>query len=189
MKRYIDLFAQQINQNKYLIYLNKAKKTGLILLFTFLVILICEAGLWVYFAQQTKSKQDVKKKYNTFIIQNQVFDSKINYFAFKFGLLKQHLNTDANVSYYYGLLSTFLTSINTGAIVSEFSLTNEQSVIFSLNFSTYEQAVAFMSRLESEKLPDYFSSLKLKEFTISNQENSGYVLEFQGTFKKVTNAI
>ena len=188
MKRYIDLFAQQINQNKYLIYLNKAKKTGLILLVIVLVILICEGGLWVYVSQQTKSKQDIKKKYNTFIIQNQVFDSKINYFAFKFALLKQNLNSDANVAYYYGLLNTFLSSINTGATISEFTLDNEQGVIFSLNFSTYEQAVAFMSRLESEKLPDYFASLKLKEFTISNQENSGYVLEFQGTFKKVTNA-
>ena len=188
MKRYIDLFTQQIKQNKYVLYLNKAKRLGTYLLYGLAALIVLEIAAYFYIMQQISAKDAIKKKYNTFIIQNQVFDSKINYFAFKYGLLKQNLATDANISYYYGLLDTFISEIRIDTTISEFSLNNEQVVQFSLSFNNYENAVAFMSRLESEKLPDYFNTLKLREFSIGAQTTDQYILEFEGTFKKVTDA-
>lgn len=188
MKRYIDLFTQQVKQNKYLIFLNKAKKIGLISLISLFTIFLLEAAGYFFLMRQISTKEQVKKKYNTFIVQNNVFDSKINYFAFKYALLRQNLSGDANVSYYYGLLRTFLSTINSEATIVSFSLDNEQLVKFNLSFSTYDQALSFMSQLEKEKLPDYFQSLKLKEFSVTNQEIDNYVLEFEGTIKKVKDA-
>lgn len=188
MKRYIDLFTQQTTQNEYVLYLGKAKKVGIILFFVLFGITILEAGVYFFLIRQIAEKESVTKRYNSFIIQNQVFDSKINYFAFKYGLLKQYLLQDADVTFYYGLLRTFLSETNSSAKIADFSLNNEQFVQFSLSFTTYDQAVDFMSQIESEKLPDYFDSLKLKEFTISSKETDAYILQFEGTFKKVTNA-
>lgn len=188
MKRYIDLFTQQVKQNKTLIFLKQAKKNGFILLGCLLGIGLLETAAYLYLTREINAKTDIKKKYNSFIIQNQVFDSKINYFAFKYSLLKQYLSTDAKVSYYFGLLNTFLSGINSEGTITAFSIDNMQAVKFSLSFATYQQAIDFMSRLEDEKLPDYFQSLKLKEFSISDQITESYVLEFEGTFKKVSDA-
>lgn len=188
MKRYIDLFKQQLTQNKSLHYLHKVKKIGIILLFILGGITLLEGLGYLYLTRQLTEQAVAKKRYNTFIIQNQVFDSKINYFVFKYGLLKQYLSQDANVSYYYGLLNTFLSEINSGAAISSFTLNNEQFVQFSLSFDTYEKAVDFMALIESEKLPDYFESMTLKEFAINSQVTDIYILEFEGTFKKVTDA-
>ncbi|CAN5206638.1 hypothetical protein BH09PAT2_BH09PAT2_09480 [soil metagenome] len=188
MKRYIDLFKQQGAQNKSLSLLHKVKKIGLIALFILVSIAILEGGAFWYLSTQARKQESVKKRFNAFIIQNQVFDSKINYFVFKYDLLKQYLSKDANVSYYYGLLDAFLSEIDSTAQISLFSLKNDQSVKFSLRFDTYEQAIEFMSRIETEKMSDYFETLTLKDFTISNKDMDGYILEFEGTFKKVTNA-
>ncbi len=146
MKRYIDLFRQQANQNEYLSYIVKAKKIGIIIFIVLLVVTVIEFGVFLYISRAIAAKEDATKRYNSFIIQNQVFDSKLNYFTYKYSLLKQYLADDANVDHYYGLLRAFLSEISSPAIVLKFSLTNEQIVTFNLGFTKYEDAFSFMSR-------------------------------------------
>ncbi len=189
MKRYIDLFKQQNTQNTTVQLLNKVKKAGIIMLGLFVVALLIEGVIYAFFMFQISKKEAVIKRYNTFIIQNQVLDSKINYFAFKYGILKQSLTQDADIPYYTGLLNTFIYEADFPVTISALSIDNQQLVKFTLDFNTYADAVDFMSHIESHKLPDYFESLKLKEFTITGESQEQYTLEFEGIFKKVTYAV
>lgn len=188
MKRYIDLFKQQEKQNKYIVKLQKAKKTGIILLIVLFVATLIEGGLYLYISKEINDDRVALKRYNTFIIQNKVFDSKIHYFAYKYGLLKQYILKDANVTYYYGLLDTFLGETNSQAYISDFSLNNERFVQYSLTFPTYENAIDFMASVESERMADFFDELQLIEFTLDNRSTDSYILKFEGTFKKITDA-
>ena len=188
MKRYIDLFKQQETQNKTVINLNRTKKIGYILIMVLVALVLIEAGVYIYFSRTLAQKRSELQRYNGFIVQNQVFDSKIHYFGFKYGLLKQYLAQDANVSYYYGLLDAFLRDINSPATVAEFTLNNERIVQFGLSFNSYQEAVGFMSSVESKKMANYFDELQMKEFTLENKKTDTYVLEFEGVFKKVKDA-
>ena len=182
MKKRIDLFSQRITSKQLVDYLRHVRVYSLTLFIVQLVIIILLSVLFLYFSSLTDRLSEKKSTYNRYIVLNTPFVQDLRRFAVKFSLLKETLKDDARSYTYYNHLKTIISKAPAKGEILDFSIDNTQKIEFTIQVSTYEDAIAFIEYSENPSFLENFTVITLNEFQIDAGENSSYDLAYSGSF-------
>lgn len=184
MKKRLNLFSQRSAPKEKANFYKTAKVTA-ISLFAFLTIAILVlAFLFFYYNNKLEKVKLSKKNYGDYILANEDFSREIQLFVYKYKILKSSLEKDSNNSDYYFKLKELLAAIPVEKKLVAFELNNDREVIFSLNFSSYSQAVEFIDWIEKKEFKDNFESLTVEGFDVVDKNNTGFEVVIKGIYKK-----
>lgn len=182
MKRRLNLFAQRTSSKKVLSYYVIARRASLIFFGILVLIVSILGGSFFYFNNQLKKIESDTVTYKRYILGNETFSRQIQEFVFKYKILRSYLKDDARSYEYYTVLLDLLNRTAASEILTSFSVDKTQNTEFTLQFSSYDDAILFVEELESPMIFEVFSTIKLDGLDLSPQATDDYQLSLSGTF-------
>ncbi|MFA9288591.1 MAG: hypothetical protein ACEQSA_01795 [Weeksellaceae bacterium] len=186
MKKHVNLILQRQASSGPTEWMKRIRSAAVVLCVFFAIVIIIEILAVVFMQRKVANLENTKKVSSQYLLRNKELEQKIEFFLYKYNLLKTYLEDDAEVYSYYNLLLTLLTTIEVDATLTQFNMDSTNLANFSLTFDSYEDAIKFVDLVESPAFLNYFETLQLNNFAF-NSSTTSYDLVLIGQFKAIEN--
>ena len=156
MKRRINLLSITFTKRKLSEVIGDVRSKALIALIVFVVVGIAEAIGYYYLNDQLTKDKNSRTTLEKYLQSNQTIDRGIKYFIYKYGLLQQYLEEDANGYYYYTKIQDIIEEFSPNGELNLFTYNNTGETTFTVAFANYDEASVLVSAVESPEFLDNF---------------------------------
>lgn len=154
---------------------------GLALLFG----LVLSVGIYAYADYRLKAVDTSSQSTQRYIQKYDAFSTQIAQFVEQYAAFQTYLAADVYGYQYLTRLQALFQNTQVVETLDSFMVGADRDTNFTVSFSSYEDAISFLTEVESAPFAETFQSLSMDSFSVIANNDEQYTLSFSGEFAPI----